>query len=178
MKFKLWLENENELQIKIKSAFDQARTALIGGTDDYNTALGKISSRNRSGARAAEDLLGNVFVELQNLSQYKPELANAEKARHWLSQIGSGDISVNANHTVGTLLKMMFGDKMYGEFSGQPVPSSDVKEPVAGGGFGQDVTQAPEEKPQEQPTTAPLQPPNQRQIGQEFSTNLVSHRLW
>jgi len=177
MNFRLWLESQNEeLQIKLKSAFDQARTALIGGTADYNTALGKISLRNRTGASAVEEMLASVFEMLRSLGQYDPEISSrGEEARQWLNSIKSGDNPVNANHTVGHLLKKMFGDQMYGEFSGQPVPSSDVSEPVAGGGLGDDVTQGPEDNQQQPMMNTPLQPPNKKQIGQELATNLVAH---
>jgi len=178
MNFRLWLESQNkELHIKLKSAFDQARTALIGGTADYNTALGKISLRNRTGASAVEEMLASVFEMLRSLGQYDPEISSrGEAARQWLNSISSGDNPVNANHTVGHLLKKMFGDEMYGEFSGQPVPSSDVSEPVAGGGLpGGDVTMGPENDNQKPMPNTPLQPPNQKQIGQELATHLVAH---
>lgn len=176
MNFKLWLENDDkELLIKLKAAFDSVKSALVGHSDDeWNKSLNHITDGSMQGYRAVRKVITPILNVLKSYEDpnVQTRLNDVETFLHSMQTGNKPNL-----HTVGRLLHTMFGDELYSKFSGgQPIPAKDVTEPapeqapdtISQTGRAEEVPM-PGSEPDLQ---EPLQPPNKRQIGQEFSSTL------
>lgn len=146
-RFKIWLENQEQVEDKLKSIFTAAKGELVGGSGSKQLTIGLSDLETDSGGKgvlAAQDILKDTFSQLKSLGI--PEfISNVDETIHWLTGISSGKVTPGAaDQTAGGLLLRLFGKELYSKFEAIP------------DGFLPKDKSEPETPPQQPP--APQQP--------------------